>query len=230
MVLMKHVLITGVSRGLGRALAIGFGRIGWKVSGCATDGAAIQILAREMGGDHLLTCCDVSNPAQVRAFASRVLDHSGAPDLLINNAAIINTNAPLWEVPEEDFSRVIDVNLKGVHSVIRAFLPAMIQRRQGVVVNFSSGWGRSTSPEVATYCTTKWGIEGMTSALAQELPAGMAAVALNPGIIDTRMLRSCFGDSAGDYPEPMRWAKPAVPFLAALGPKDNGMAHTVPDN
>jgi len=169
----------------------------------------------------------VTRPADVGNFAARVLERCGPPDLLLNNAAVINPNAPLWEVSAEDFSRVIDVNLKGVHAMIRAFLPAMIARGSGVVVNFSSGWGRSTSPEVAAYCATKWGIEGLTAALAQELPAGLAAVALNPGIIDTRMLRSCFGGDAGAYPKPEQWAKAAVPFLASLGPRHNGQSLTV---
>lgn len=226
---MKHVVITGVSRGLGRALALGFRSAGWRVSGCATDVAALQSLGRELGAEHLILPCDVTRPADVDAFASSVMAFAGAPDLLLNNAAVINPNKPLWEVPEEEFSRVIDVNLKGVHAVIRAFLPGMIQRGTGVVVNFSSGWGRSTSPEVAPYCATKWGIEGLTAALAQELPRGLAAVALNPGIIDTRMLRSCFGDAAGDFPDPDRWAAVAVPFLASLGSRHNGSALTVPE-
>jgi NAD(P)-dependent dehydrogenase (short-subunit alcohol dehydrogenase family) len=96
-----------------------------------------------------------------------------------------------------------------------------------VIVNFSSGWGRSTDAEVAPYCATKWAIEGLTQALAQELPEGMAAVPLNPGIIDTDMLRSCFGASASSYPNPAEWAKRAVPFLLKLGPKDNGRQLTV---
>src|SRR5207302_9465479 len=127
------------------------------------------------------------------------------PDLLVNNAALVNDNAPLWEVPPDQFSRVIDVNIKGVYHVIRAFVPAMIRKGSGVIINFSSGWGRSTSPEVAPYCATKFAIEGLTQALAQELPEGLAAVPLNPGVIDTDMLRSCFGDSAGGYPKPEGW-------------------------
>jgi NAD(P)-dependent dehydrogenase (short-subunit alcohol dehydrogenase family) len=75
---------------------------------------------------------------------------------------------------------------------------------------------------VAPYCATKWAIEGLTRALAQELPAGLAAIPLNPGIIDTDMLRSCFGGEAGSYPSPNEWAETAVPFLLQLGPKDNG--------
>jgi NAD(P)-dependent dehydrogenase (short-subunit alcohol dehydrogenase family) len=225
---MKHVVITGVSRGLGRAMAIGFAAEGWTVSGCGTDAAALQLLAKELGPDHHMQACDVTDPAAVEDFAAAVTERFGAPDLLLNNAATINPNKPLWEVSPEDFSRVIDVNLKGVHLVIRAFLPGMIRSGEGVVVNFSSGWGRSTSPEVAPYCATKWGVEGLTAALAQELPAGLVAVALNPGIIDTRMLRSCFGEGAGSYPTPEKWAKAAVPYLASLGTRHNGMALTVP--
>ncbi len=131
-------------------------------------------------------------------------------------------------MPAADFDTVIDVNIKGVANVIRHFVPAMIGRGRGVVVNFSSGWGRSTAPEVAPYCATKWAIEGLTRALAQELPDGLAAVALNPGIIDTDMLRSTFAGDAGSYPAPDAWSKTAAPFLLALGAKDNGKALTAP--
>lgn len=225
---MKHVVITGASRGLGRALALGFHSSGWSISACATDPAAIEELRAELGPAHLAMICDVTLPAAVETFAARALERFGPPDLLLNNAAVVNRNAPLWEVSNEEFSRVIDVNLKGVHGIIRAFLPSMIEHGSGVVVNFSSGWGRSTSPEVAPYCATKWGIEGLTSALAVELPNGLAAVALNPGIIDTRMLRTSFGDAAGGYPKPELWAKSAVPFLASLGPRHNGQSLTAP--
>jgi NAD(P)-dependent dehydrogenase (short-subunit alcohol dehydrogenase family) len=104
----------------------------------------------------------------------------------------------------------------------------MIARGTGVVVNFSSGWGRATSPKVAPYCCTKWGVEGLTQALSQELPSGIAAVALNPGIIDTDMLQSTFGPSSSDFPPPSAWVEKAVPFLEQLGPHDNGKALTAP--
>ena len=74
----------------------------------------------------------------------------------------------------------------------------------------------------------QWAIEGLTQALAQELPAGMAAVPLNPGVIDTDMLRSSFGESAGDYPSADAWAEVAAPFILRLGAKDNGRPLTVP--
>jgi NAD(P)-dependent dehydrogenase (short-subunit alcohol dehydrogenase family) len=111
---------------------------------------------------------------------------------------------------------------------MRHFLPAMEERGRGVVVNFSSGWGRSTSPEVAPYCASKWAVEGLSQAVAQEVASGVAVVALNPGIIDTDMLRSCFGESAGSYPDAKAWATRAVPFLENLDSSDNGRALTAP--
>src|SRR5262249_51246474 len=133
-----------------------------------------------------------------------------------------------WKVGAAEFGQIIDVNIKGVVNVIRHFLPAMIERGQGVIVNFSSGWGRSTDAEVAPYCATKWAIEGLTQALAQELPAGLAAVALNPGIINTEMLQSCFGRSAADFPTAEEWAQRAVPFMLQLDARHNGQPLTVP--
>jgi NAD(P)-dependent dehydrogenase (short-subunit alcohol dehydrogenase family) len=169
----------------------------------------------------------VTHDFDVRAWAKRVLK-GGPPDLLVNNAATINRNAPLWKVPAEEFSQVIDVNVKGVANVIRHFVPAMIARGTGVIVNFSSYWGRSVAAEVAPYCATKWAVEGLTAALAEELPKGMAAVALNPGVIDTDMLRTCFGEEAGSYLKPEPWAEAAVPFILSLGPEHNGQPLTVP--
>ena len=104
----------------------------------------------------------------------------------------------------------------------------MLERGSGVIVNLSSGWGRSTSPEVAPYCATKWAVEGLTAALAQELPSGVATVALNPGVIDTEMLRQCWNDGASAYGTPEAWAKTAVPFLESLSAKDNGRQVTAP--
>ena len=102
------------------------------------------------------------------------------------------------------------------------------KRKQGVTVNFRSRWGRVAEAEVAPYCATKWAIEGLTQSLAQELPASMAAPVLNPGSINTDMLRACFRGSAANYPSAAEWAKIAVPFILQLGPRDNGKQMTVP--
>jgi len=224
----RIVAITGVTRGLGRAMAVEFSRLGHRVAGCGRSTTEINRLSEELGPPHHFHAVDVTDAAAVQDWATSVVRDLGPPDLILNNAGIINRTAPLWEISPEEFSAVVDVNIKGVANVVRAFFPILEDTGRGVFVNFSSGWGRSTSPGVAPYCATKWAIEGLTQALAQELPSGLAAVALNPGIIDTEMLRSCFGDDAASYPEPSAWAKRAVPFLLRLGPKENGKALTAP--
>lgn len=224
----KTIVITGATRGLGRAMVAGFVKRGHTVIGCSRSAEGIEALRAEYGRPHRFDALDVTDDAGVVAWARDVCAQRQPPHLLLNNAAVINANAPLWEVPEDEFSAVIDVNIKGVTNVIRHFVPAMIERGRGVIVNFSSGWGRSTAPEVAPYCAAKWAIEGLTQALAQELPAGLAAVPLNPGIIDTDMLRSSFGESAGSFLNAAEWAKKAVPFLLELNASHNGEALTVP--
>jgi NAD(P)-dependent dehydrogenase (short-subunit alcohol dehydrogenase family) len=209
-------------------LAVRLAGLGHVVIGCGRTRSAVEELQSELGEPHGVSLVDIAVPSEVETWSRRVLARHPPIDLLINNAGVINANAPLWEVSEEEFSRVIDVNLKGTFHVLRAFLPSMLERGQGVVVNFSSGWGRSSSAEVAPYCATKWGIEGMTRALAEELPRGLAAVAVNPGVIHTAMLESCYGQSAKSYPGPERWAERAAPFLLDLGPRDNGKSLTVP--
>jgi len=225
---MKTIVITGVTRGCGRALAEEFIRPGHTILGCGRSEKELAALQRQFGAPHDFSAVDVSDDAAVAAWAGRLLKSHGPPDLLINNAGLINRNAPLWQISAREFSSVVNANLKGPANLIRHFAPEMVKRRSGVIVNFSSGWGRSTSAEVAPYCATKWAIEGLTRALAQELPAGMAAIPLNPGIINTDMLRSCFGGSAEGYPSPQEWAKVAAPFILKLGAAENGCPLTVP--
>jgi len=221
------IVITGVTRGLGRALAAEFITAGHTVIGCGRSGEAIFDLRMTHQEPHDFSVVDVAQDSRVALWAAKVLEHDSAPDLLINNAAITNRLAPLWEQDDREFTRLIDVNIRGVQNVIRHFVPAMVARRKGVIVNFSSGWGRSVAPEVAAYCLSKWAIEGMTKALAEELPEGMAAVALNPGVIDTDMLRQCWADGAASYPKPAEWAKVAAPAILALGSKDNGASASI---
>jgi NAD(P)-dependent dehydrogenase (short-subunit alcohol dehydrogenase family) len=225
----RRIVITGASRGLGRALVAGFASLGHTVIGCTRRAEAAEELRKNFSAPHRFDVVDVAEAGQVAAWAASVLAEGGPPDLLIGNAAVINDNAPLWQVAPADFQRLVATNIQGVFHVVRYFVPAMAQVQRGVIVNLSSGWGRSTSPEVAPYCATKYAVEGMTLALAAELPAGMAAVPLNPGIIDTDMLRQCFGAGASQYPSPEKWARAAVPFLLQLGAKDNGQSLTVPE-
>lgn len=224
----RVIVLTGATRGLGLAAVKKFIELGHIICGCGRSGPDIDDLTKTFGDPHQFHAVDVTDHASVKDWAELIVAKHGPPDLLINNAAMINQTAPLWDVPQEEFDKVIDVNIKGVANVIRAFVPAMIDRGSGVIVNLSSGWGRSTSPHVAPYCATKFAIEGLTSALAQELPRGLAAVALNPGVIDTDMLRSCWADGAASYRKPDQWAESAVPFMLGLSASDNGGSLTAP--
>ena len=223
----KSVVITGCTKGLGRALTEWFIANGHTVVGCGRSSEVLD-LRFTYSAPHDFSVVDVTDENKVAIWAEKTCGPGSAPDILICNAALMNNPAPLWKVPAQEFNRLIDVNVKGVATVIRHFAPHMIAARRGTIVTLSSGWGRGTSPEVAPYCASKFAIEGLTQSLALELPEPLAAVPLNPGVIDTDMLRQCWSDEAGNYPKPAEWAKIAAPFILQLGRKDNGRPATVP--
>jgi NAD(P)-dependent dehydrogenase (short-subunit alcohol dehydrogenase family) len=222
----KTLVITGATRGLGLAMARRFAAQGHVVHACGRNPDLVASLAAELPAPSTARLVDIADDRSVSAWARAIA--GPAPDLLLNNAAAIPRNAPLWHLAPDETDPVVDINIKGSINTIRHFLPAMIARGSGVIVNFSSGWGRTTSPEVATYCATKFAIEGLTAALAQELPPGLAAVALNPGIIHTDMLESCFGPAASTHQSTSQWIDKAAPFLLSLGPSHNGASLSVP--
>lgn len=220
----KHIVITGTTRGLGRALAKEFARLGHRVSGCGRSADAVETRNREASAGEHHAVVDVTDAAAVEEWARERIAAEGVPDLLVNNAGLINRHAPLWEVPPEEFRTMWEVNVFGVFNVCRAFLPAMVARREGVVVNFSTGAGVKGFPEIGPYCTTKHAVEGLTKSLAEDLPEGMAAVPFQPGVVQTDMLHSHYGPRAAEYPEPHRWAPKAAPFLLDLSARDNGQS------
>lgn len=224
----KIIVITGATKGLGRAMAEKFIELGHTVLGCGRSQGEIEKLRQAYPAPHDFDVLNVANDIPVQKWASRLLNKYGPPDFLINNAGIINKNAPLWKISDQEFSLVLDVNLKGVANTIRHFVPAMVQNKKGIIVNFSSGWGKMGAPDVAPYCTTKFGVEGLSQSLAEELPKGMASIPLSPGIIHTRMLESCFGGDASSYPSPQKWAEKAVPYILSITPKQNGKSLAIP--
>lgn len=228
MVQQKIIVITGCTRGLGRALIDEFIAAGHTVHGCARSKQGVEALNAQYAGQGCFSVVDVGDATAVAGWCQGVLEQSGPPDIVINNAAMINRPAPLWDVPVEEFQRLIMINIAGVHHVIKHLLKPMLDKQSGVIVNLSSGWGRSVSPEVAPYCASKWAIEGMTKALAEELPEGMAAIPLSPGVIDTDMLREAWGDGASAYRSAQTWGAQAAPFILDLGPQHNGQSLTTP--
>ena len=222
----RRIVITGVTRGLGLSLAEGFRALGHTVRGCGTRPDLVAEVNKQWGGEIHHTVVDVTKDEQVARWAQAELA-LGVPDLLIANAAVIHSPRPLWEIPQEEWEKVMAVNVLGVVNTLRHFVPAMVKRGSGVIATLSSGWGRSTSSGVSAYCASKYAVEGLTAALAQELPKGMAAVPVNPGVIATDMLRQVWGSGADSYPEAGQWARQAVPFFLRLGPLDNGRPMTV---
>ncbi len=226
----KIIVLTGCTKGLGRTLVEGFIECGHTIIGCGRSQDLIDELNNKYNPQHRFDAVDITDCSSVKNWAESVLEQYGAPDLLINNAAAMNPSKPLWEITSEEFSQVMKVNLDGIANTIRHFVPAMIEKQNGIIINLSSGWGRNVSPNVAPYCGSKWGVEGMTLALAMELPEGMAAIPLNPGIINTDMLQICFGESAEKFPGPEEWGDIAVPYILNFTPANNGEQLTVPIN
>ncbi|CAL1353104.1 unnamed protein product [Linum trigynum] len=225
----KKVLITGVSRGLGRALAVELAKRGHTVIGCSRTQDKLNALISDLASSdrHLLLNADIRSDSSVAELARVVMEKKGVPDIIVNNAGTINQNNKIWEVPQEEFDAVIDTNVKGATNVLRHFIPLMLPNKQGIIVNMSSGWGRSGAALVAPYCASKWAIEGLSRSVAKELPDGMAIIALNPGVIHTDMLSSCFGTSASLYQAPDTWAVKAATMILNLTGADNGASLTV---
>ena len=225
----KVILITGVSRGLGRAMTEQFIQLGHNVIGCAVNQKAIADLQQQFLSPHHFSAVDIASESQVAAWSKTVLARFEPPDLIINNAGIVHELLPLWEIEGEVFDRVIDINIKGVANVIRHFVPPMVERKKGVIINFSAGWGRYTTANAAPYCASKWAIEGLTKAFAQELPSEMATVSLWPGTIHTDTLETIYGDEkAANYISPQDWVARAIPFILQVGASDNGKALAIP--
>lgn len=223
----KIIVVTGATRGLGRALVEQFASGGHVVLGCGRSAEHCMNLHKDFPAPHSFEALDVSDAPAVESWAAQLLEDHGAPDLVINNAALMNRPAPLWTISAEEFGRLMDVNVDGTVNVIRAFVPAMIQAGRGVIANLSSGWGRSTSPEVAPYCASKYAVEGLTQALSQEIPAPLAAVAVSPGVVNTEMLQLAWGDDAATHPSPEAWGPAAARFFLRLSRVDNGCSLTI---
>lgn len=218
----KNIVLTGASKGIGLAIAKQFVAMGHSVEGCSRSGLDFGTAGFPVSR------VDVSDYLQVEEWASGLIDKGHIPDILISNAGLINAPAPLWSIPPEEIKAVVDTNVLGVFYTFKAFLPAMIKRTRGTIVALSSGWGRSTDPEFAPYCASKFAVEGLTSSLAKEVPPEMGVVTLSPGIVQTEMLFRCWGDRALEYELPEDLAARAAPFLLGITPASNGKQLTVP--
>jgi NAD(P)-dependent dehydrogenase (short-subunit alcohol dehydrogenase family) len=187
----KVAVVTGASRGIGRAIAALLASEGAAVAGCARQvnrGSFLDDLDTAERACHLVAACDVRRREEVGRFRDLVLARLGAPDILVNNAGIV-ARASIETLPEKTWDDVLAANLTSMFLVIQAFLPTLRSRGRGRIINMASIAGRRGTPLLGAYCAAKHGVVGLTRALAKELrPDGIAVNAICPGSVDTEML------------------------------------------
>jgi NAD(P)-dependent dehydrogenase (short-subunit alcohol dehydrogenase family) len=211
-------VVTGASRGIGRAIALRLAEAGADVALWARGAGPLQQVAAELtalGARAQATACDVTDPAAVHSAAERVRQALAPVTIVVNNAGAV-VRKPTVELNDTDWRRVMAVNLDGTFYVTRAFLPDLI-RTAGRVINISSVAGRQGTALLAAYCAAKHGVIGLTRALAEELRAAKVSVnAICPGSVDTLMLREGIPGATPDM-SPDDIARTAL-FLAHAAP------------
>ncbi len=187
----KVAIITGAGRGIGRAVALAYAREGARLAVCSRTAEELKSTAAELeqpGGSILALPADVSQPDRVAAFVAETLGQFGRVDVLVNNAGVAHPQGPLLELSVEEWDRVLAINLRGAYVVARAVVPHMVRRKGGSVINVSSWLGRDALAGYGAYGVSKWGLEGLTRYLAQELKGSRVRVnSVSPGYVATKM-------------------------------------------
>ena len=197
----RTALVTGASRGIGRAIALGLARAGFDLvlNDLARQSELLAEVERDAGALGRRTFVrygDVSNKADVDAMVASSLERFEHIDAVVNNAGILSENL-VEDITEDQWDTVFAVNAKGTFLVVRALLPHMKARRYGRIVNIASIGGKHGSPGQAHYSATKAAVMGFTRVLAQEVgPDGITANSICPGIIVTDMGRANLTDEA----------------------------------
>ena len=186
----KVVLITGASRGIGAAAAREFAAAGAQVALLARNGDAIATLAGEIGEAAIAIPCDVSRYWEVEAAVNATIDTFGRLDVAVANAGVIEPISHLAEADPAAWGHVIDINLKGVFHLMRAALPAMVERGSGTFITISSGAAHGPVEAWSHYCASKAGAYMLTRMADKEYrDRGIRALGLSPGTVATEMQR-----------------------------------------
>jgi len=214
----QTAVVTGASRGIGRAIALRLAEAGAEVALWARDEVALQGAADEiaaMGGRARPFACDVTDATLVNRTADQVRRTLAPVAIVVNNAGAV-LRKPTMAIDDAEWRHVMAVNLDGAFYVTRAFLPDLI-RAGGRIINIASRAGREGTPLLAAYCAAKHGVVGLTRALAEELRAAKVSVnAICPGSVDTGMLREGMPGASPDM-SPDDIARTAL-FLAHTAP------------
>ena len=205
----RVAIVTGAARGIGFAIAERLSRAGARVvvADVAEEAAAAAAeRLRENGGEALEVGADVTSPEEVGAMVERALGAFGTVDILVNNAGITGRDAPLWETTDEDWGKVLGLNLTGTFYCCRAVVPHMRERRSGAIVNVASISGKEGNPNMIPYSVSKAGVICLTKALAKEVIGdGLRVNCVAPGVIETPLLDQL-------QPEAIEYMRSKVPM------------------
>ena len=165
-------VVTGGGRGIGASIARSLARLGAMTVICGRSRAGLESAAKaiaEAGGKAEVMLCDVTSLESVEAAAKHIEASLGRVDVLVNNAGIGGFGGPLHQLPPDAWDQILNTNLRGVYYAIRAFAPLMIRARSGHIINISSISGKNALPNGAAYAASKWGLNGLTYSVAEEL-------------------------------------------------------------
>ena len=183
----KSALVTGSTRGIGRAIAGALAECGARVAVVGRDAARAQEAASQLGGEARGYACDVADPASVVALIEAVEKDFGGVDILVNNAGLTRDNI-LFRIKDDDWDAVLDANLRGAFIAIRAASRGMMKRRWGRIINIASVVGIVGNKGQANYAASKAGLIGLTKSVAKELASrNILANVIAPGFIETDM-------------------------------------------
>jgi 3-oxoacyl-[acyl-carrier protein] reductase len=184
-------VVTGAGRGIGAAIARRLTSMGATAVLCGRTRGALETTAKiisQSGGQCAVAECDVTDIRSVEALAAQVTRDFGRLDILINNAGVRGFGGPLHQMPPDSWDQVLNTNLRGVYYCIRAFAPTMIAARNGHIINISSLAGKNALPNGAAYAASKWGLNGLSYSVAEELRAYNIRVSVVcPGSVDTEL-------------------------------------------
>lgn len=188
----KVAIVTGASRGIGRAIALALARDGADilVNARSNIGEARKVAGKieSMGRRVLVILADVSNKEDVDNMVKKTIEVFGKIDILVNNAGVVGSTVPIQELKEEDWDRIISVDLKGTFLCCKAVVPHMINRRSGKIVNISSIAGKEGNANMTAYSAAKAGIIGFTKALSEEVARyGIRVNCVCPALIETEL-------------------------------------------
>ncbi|HEY7042015.1 MAG TPA: SDR family NAD(P)-dependent oxidoreductase [Methylomirabilota bacterium] len=187
---MKTALVTGAARGIGLAIATRLAGDDLRVALLDRDGDAAEAAARSVGRGAMALVGDVTQTKDVEGAIGRVEREWGRLDVLVNNAGITGRSFPIWELSDEDWQRVIDVDLTSVFLCCRAAVRVMLRQGSGRIINIASIAGKEGNPTLVPYSTAKAGVIGLTKALAKEVATrGILVNAVAPAVIGTELLQ-----------------------------------------